>query len=101
VDGLHVEGVAEHERDLVLSTEVGDPVPGKHAFDADDEPIAERLDGAEQGFGPGRQLAVEVDGAVVIEDTQVHTSGMQIDSAIKSMGRGVETHGELLGLVGA
>jgi hypothetical protein len=29
--------------------EVGEPVPGEHALDSDDEPLAVRLDGIEEG----------------------------------------------------
>jgi hypothetical protein len=36
VDGFHVQGVAKHERDVLVGTEIGDPVPGEHALGADD-----------------------------------------------------------------
>ena len=35
VDGLHVVGVADQEGELLLGAEVGEPVPGEHALDAD------------------------------------------------------------------
>ena len=37
VDGLHVEGVTENELDALSPAEIGDPVPGEHALDGDDE----------------------------------------------------------------
>jgi hypothetical protein len=39
VNGFHVEGMAEHKLDAVIRTEIGDPVPGEHAFDAGDQII--------------------------------------------------------------
>src|SRR4051812_15999265 len=51
VDGFHVEGVAEHDGDLLLLAEVGQPVPGEHALGADDEAIAEGSDGAQEAVG--------------------------------------------------
>ena len=37
MDGLHGEGMTEDERDLFIGAEVGEPVPGEHAFDRDDD----------------------------------------------------------------
>ena len=36
--------MAEDECDLVVLTEVGDPVPGEHAFDTDHQPVEKGLD---------------------------------------------------------
>ena len=35
VDGFHVESVAQDEGDLLAAAQVGEPVPGEHAFDRD------------------------------------------------------------------
>jgi hypothetical protein len=40
VDRLHVEGMPEDERNVLLSAEVGEPVPGEHAFDGDHNTVA-------------------------------------------------------------
>jgi hypothetical protein len=37
MNGLHVEGVAENEGNVVLGTQIGQPVPGEHALDAHDQ----------------------------------------------------------------
>ena len=50
VDGLHVEGVADEEGDVCSAAEVGEPVPGEHALDADDD-VAEGGEGSEKASG--------------------------------------------------
>ncbi len=37
MDSFHVQSVAECKRDGTVATEIGDPVSGKDAFDADDD----------------------------------------------------------------
>jgi len=54
VNGFHVQGMAEHEGNLLTLAQVGDPVPGEHALDADHQAVAEGRDGLEQRF---RRLA--------------------------------------------
>ena len=92
VDGLHVEGVAQDEGDLLLGAEVGEPVPGEHALAADDEPFAERRDRIEEGGGIGRQIAIEERLALSVEDVRVHAPCMEIDAAVVLMLVVVETH---------
>jgi hypothetical protein len=53
VDGFHGEGVAEHEGDVLVFAQIAAPVPGEHALDTDDEVIAERRDGPQEGVGVG------------------------------------------------
>jgi len=40
MDRFHIERVAEHELDSLIFAEISDPVPGKHAFDANDQIIS-------------------------------------------------------------
>ena len=47
VDRFHVEGVAEDEWNVLFNTEIGDPVPGEHAF----YPRPRCPHGREQGYG--------------------------------------------------
>jgi hypothetical protein len=54
------------------------------ALAADDEAVAERLDGTEEGRGRGGQLAAEAGLAVVVEDAQEQGSGVQIDASVES-----------------
>ena len=96
VDGFHVQGVAQDERNLVLLAEVRDPVPGEHALGADDEAVAKRLDGTQQGIGPAGQVAVEDGLAGLVEDAQVHGPGVQVNAVVESVLLGVESHRGLL-----
>jgi hypothetical protein len=36
MNGLHVQGMAQDESDAFAPAEIGDPIPGKHALDAND-----------------------------------------------------------------
>src|SRR5579872_2767230 len=95
VDGLHVQGVSQDEGDVLSLAQVGEPVPGEHALDADDESGAEGCDGAEKALRPAGQVFVEDDESVVVEDADVHGPGVQVDAAVESVGLVVEAHGIL------
>ena len=85
MDGLHVQGVAEDEGNAVLVAQVGEPVPGEHAFDGHGQAVTVGRDGVEEGTGVGGIVFVQNGLAGGIEDAQVHTSGVQIDAAIESV----------------
>ena len=98
VDGLHVEGVAEDEGD-VLGAEVGEPVPAEDALGGDDQVVAEGFDGFEEELGLAGQVAVQQDvAAPVLEDAEVHGAGVEVDAAVVSMLASVEAHGSPPGL---
>jgi hypothetical protein len=92
VNGLHVQGVAEHEDHLLAGTEVGEPVPGEHALGGDDQSGAEGRQRFEQSGGFAGDFLVEHLLAGVVEDAQVQGSGMQIDAAVELVRLIVETH---------
>ena len=69
-----------------------DAVPGEHALDADHEPVPERGDRVEEGVGPAGQVAVEDDGAGLVEDAEVHGPGVQVDAGVESVLLRVEPH---------
>jgi hypothetical protein len=94
-------GVAQDEGDGVFGAAVGQPVPAEHALDTDDEIVAERREGVEQGVEVAGEVFVEDDLAVVIEDADVHGSGVQVDAGVESVLLVVEAHGVLPGCVGA
>lgn len=58
VDGLHIEGMTEDKRDTMCSTEVRQPVPGKHAFGSQDDLLAVGRDSFEQRFWGGGHVPV-------------------------------------------
>jgi len=53
MDGFHVQGMTEDKRDAFVGTEVGEPVPGEHAFDSDDETLAIRSNDVQEGIRVG------------------------------------------------
>jgi len=100
MDELHVQGVTDDERNVVLGAPIRQPVPAKHAFDADDHAVTKRRDGLEKCFEVARQVAVAHDGTRRIQDTDVHGPCVQVDAAIESVWLLVESHDGLLGLGG-
>jgi hypothetical protein len=96
VDGLHVQGVAEHERDLLGHAQIGEPVPTEDALDADDEVFSVGRDGVQKWLRPTLHVLVQDDLPVLVENAQVHRTGVQIDAAIERMLLGVESHRGLL-----
>jgi hypothetical protein len=92
VDGFHVEGVAENEGDVFLGTEIGDPVPGEHAFDSDHDVLTEGSNGTEKSFRVCVDVLMNPDIATGIEDTDKHIFCMQVDTTIKLVLLGVKSH---------
>jgi hypothetical protein len=92
VHGFHREGMPQDQSSALVGAEVGEPIPGKHALDGHDEPLAVRGDGLEKGFWSGFHVAVQQNFAVVVHDTDVHAPGMQVDTAVKGVLVGVESH---------
>jgi len=94
VDGLHVEGVAQDEGDVVLGAEVSEPIPGEDALGAHEEVGAVGLDGLKEACGLAAQVAVQKNLAgFVLEDAEVHGPSVEIDPAVVSMLASVEAHG--------
>lgn len=96
VDGFHGPGVSEGKGDLLLVAEVGQPVPAVHAFAADDQALAEGLDGFEEGWWGGGQVACEAFLSVAVEDAQEEGPGVQVNTGVESgVGGGLKgAHGE-------
>ena len=92
VNRLHVEGVAEHELDAFVGTQIGKPVPGEDALDRNDEVFPKRRHGCQKRLRRRLHVLVQQDLAVAIQDAQIHGPGVQIDAAIVSMGLCVESH---------
>jgi hypothetical protein len=92
VDGLHVKGVTEDEGDVFFSTEVGKPVPGEHAFDSDNDVFSVCFDSLKEGIGLSVNILVKQDVPVLVEDTEIHGSGMKVDTAVEFMLLRVESH---------
>jgi hypothetical protein len=99
VDGLHIEGMAKNEGEVLSGTKIGEPVPAEDALGGDDEVIAEGCDSLKEEFGIASQVAMKNDVAgLVFEDAEMQGPSVEVDSAVVSMTAGVETHGSPPGL---
>ena len=85
--------MAEDERNLVSAAEVGDPVPGEEALDADDNVGAEGSEGIEESLFVGRDLRLTDDVAGLVEDADGEEPGVQVDAAVELVLPVVESHG--------
>ena len=89
---FHVEGVVENEGDVLLDTEISDPVPGEHAFDCDHDVLTEGSDDAEKSFRVCMDILVNPDSASGVDNADKHSLGMQVDATIKLVLFSVEIH---------
>jgi hypothetical protein len=92
VHGLQREGMPQDNGNTLVRTEIGQSIPGKQTLDGHDEALAVRGDGLEQGFRCGCHVAVQQDFASVSHDTDVHAPRMQINTTVKGVLVGVESH---------
>jgi hypothetical protein len=98
VDGSHVEGMAEDEGDVVLGTEVGEPVPVEDALRRYDQLLPKGLDGLEEAGAVAREVLVEQDVALGVQNAQKKGAGVKVDPAVVLMLAGIESHGPPPGL---
>ena len=79
---------------MVVAAGVGEPVPRVDARAGDEQAVAERLHGAEEGLGGGGQVAGEALLAVAVEDAEEQAPGVQVDAGVESGARrrGEEAH---------
>jgi hypothetical protein len=92
VEGFAVPGLAQDESKLLLRAEIRDPGATQHTLQADDSVVAARSDGAQEGFGAGRQVAVEDNATGLVQDAAMHAPGVQVDAAVESVLSRVESH---------
>jgi hypothetical protein len=83
MDGLHVEGMTEDERDACIGAEVDESVPGEHTFDRDDGTFSIRGNGFQKGLWVRLHVAVQHDLAALVEDADIHSPRVQVDAAVK------------------
>ena len=92
VDGFHVQRVAEHEGDPLAGAEIGEPVPGEDAFHRDDQVLTVGLDGPQEDPRIAANVLVKEDLPSLVENAQIHGSGVQVDAAVVLVLPGVESH---------
>jgi hypothetical protein len=92
MDGPHVQGMSEDKWDVLVCTEISQPVPGKHAFGTHDNVFSKRFDCSQKGFRIGFYVAMQDGVTLLIEDAQIHFVGVKVDSAVKFVLFGVKSH---------
>jgi len=92
MDSFHVQSVAECKRDGTVATEIGDPVSGKDAFDADDDIGSIGQNDMLKAVWRSSHILVEYDIAIIVHDADIHRPCVQIDADIKLMVFFVESH---------
>jgi hypothetical protein len=92
VDRFHVQRMTQDKRDILLGAQIGEPIPGKDAFHGNRHLFSVRGDRFKEQLRGTRHLSVQQDLALGIQDTDVHRSGMQIDSAVVSVLLSVKSH---------
>jgi hypothetical protein len=88
---LHVQGMAEDQREAFVSPSVGPPVPPDQAFDCDDEPFSRGGHDVQKGLRGCLHLTVHEKLATLVEDTDIPGTGMQLDATLKLVRLGVES----------
>jgi hypothetical protein len=92
VNGFHIESMTQNKGNVLFGTQVGEPIPGAEAFNRHDQPLTIGGNGLEEGFRSGFHITVQKDFTVVTQDADVHGTGMQVDTAVKRVWMGVESH---------
>src|SRR5262247_2771870 len=88
--------MAEDNREAFVSAQVSQPVPGKHAFDGDDHPLSIGSQEVQKGLWTGFHRAMYQALAVLVDDAAIHRAGVQVDTAVQWVLRGVKSPGGLL-----
>ena len=92
MDRLHVKGVAQQKRNIVLGTDIGQPIPAKHALYGNGHIFKVWENELKKSFRIGFDVFVHFGFTGLIEDTHIHFSCVQIDAAIKFVLFLVKTH---------
>ena len=88
----HIQGMAEDEGQLLAGAEISQPVPAKDALHPDDDIFLIRGDEFEKKCWIGINVLVKLNSSLLIENADIHFSGMEIDSAIILVLTSIEVH---------
>jgi hypothetical protein len=91
MDGLPRESVPEDNRAPCLSPHVSAPVPGAEAFASPDYPVSVGRDGREKRLGTRLHVPVQHALALLVQETDVHAAGVEVDPAVKGGLGGVDS----------
>jgi hypothetical protein len=96
VASFHIARVSQDEGAALGSAEVGQPIPGEETFHGDHETLTRGRNRLAERFRRGCPGAVQQEFALGAHEADVHTPGLQVDTAVKGVLSGVESHGGLL-----
>jgi hypothetical protein len=82
VYGFHVQCMSKDKINFVIGAQISKPVPTENAFNPDNDVFNKRKGQLEKEFGIGFDVFMGDDRSLVVQDTNVHFPGMQIDTAI-------------------
>jgi hypothetical protein len=90
MERLHVQGLAEDEREAFVSPEVGQPGPREHAVDRDTAPVSVGGNDVQKGLRGRLHRTMHETLATLVAETDLHGTGLQIDATIPRVLRAVE-----------
>jgi hypothetical protein len=82
VNGFHGQGMAEDKRDILLGTQIGEPVPGKNTLHRDNHILPIGCHGLEKRLWASFHVPVQQELALLREDAHIHGAGMQVDATV-------------------
>src|SRR5512135_432653 len=84
--------MTKDERDVLVATEVGDPVPGEDTFYGNDNIVTIWSNGLQEDIWISLDVSVQDDLSFLCEDAKIHRPGVKIDAAVKFVLLGVKSH---------
>jgi len=84
--------VAQDKRNVFLCTEVGNPIPGEDTLHGNDNVFAVGSNGLQKYIRVRFDVTVQNDFSLCVENTEVHTLGVEINSTEKFVLLGVKSH---------
>jgi hypothetical protein len=84
--------VAQNKGDIFLSAEIGEPILSEDTLDSHNQTLTIGGNGLEKGFRSGFHIAVHKYFSLVAQDADIHGAGMQVDTTVKLVLVGVESH---------
>ena len=84
--------MAQNELDADAAAQVCHPIPGKDALHCQDQVLTVWPERIGEGFFRSRHVPMRENRSFMVHDADVHCPFVQIDTALKSMLVGVESH---------
>ena len=88
----HVDGMSKNKRDSFHLTEISQPMPGEDALDTHHDVFPIGCDQFQEPIRLCRNILMEEDLPLIVQDADVHHFGMQVDSAVVLVRSVVNSH---------